>query len=90
MVAAGGVDGEAADEPGGAEDCDVVAAGDEQDGLAREGAADSDDVVAAVGDAAAAADFVERGVGRSGERGPGVAGSLAAHRSTGVAPARAR
>ena len=57
MVAAGWVDGEAADEAGGAEDGDVVASGDDEELLAVEMAADAELVVAPVD--VAGADGVE-------------------------------
>ena len=58
LVAAGGVDGQGADEAWLAPDLEVVVVGDDEDGLAGERGADGD-VVAAPADVAGGADFVQ-------------------------------
>src|ERR671918_88936 len=64
LVAAGGVDGEAAQESGLAVDGEVVVAGDHEHGVAGKLGADGDGV-AAPADVAGAADGVQRSAGRS-------------------------
>ena len=60
MVAAGGIEGEGADQPGGSEDGELVAAGDDEDGLSVVWLADSDGVALPAADPAVV-DSVEAG-----------------------------
>ena len=89
MVAAGGVDGEPAQQTGLAVDGEVEVSGDDEDFLAGEAAVDADDVVAPA-DVAGLVNAVDTGSDRTGDGGAGVAAELAAHLSCGVCPASAR
>ena len=65
LVAAGGVEGEGADQPGRSEDGELVAAGDDEDGLATMLLAEAD-AVGPPGGGARAVDLVEAGAGFGG------------------------
>ena len=66
LVAAGGVDGEAAQETGLAVDGEVEVAGDDQDALAGQAAVDADDIVAPP-DVSGFVDGVDAGSDRPGD-----------------------
>ena len=70
LVAAGGVDGEPAEETGLAVDGQVEVSGDDEDFLAGEAAVDADDVVAPA-DVAGLVNAVDAGPDRTGDGGAG-------------------